>query len=141
MTKPTEADPQPAPELAAAMAEARQLRAERDDYARTLDNATTARHEVEDERNQLRLEGDELRAKLAAAEHFADIWRETLPELPDAYMCTYNCTEANAAADLYRALGDEDTAAAIIANHAHYDEEGDEHYTGQQAPVAEGNET
>jgi hypothetical protein len=69
----------------------------------------------------------------SAVRHFADIWRETLTELPDAYMCTYTCTEANAAADLYRALGDEDTAAAIIAAHAAYDEEGDQHYDGGNA--------
>ena len=69
-----------------------------------------------------------LREKLAAVEHFAGIWRDTFPELPDAYDCTYTCAEANAAAGLYEALGDHGTAVAIIAAHAAYDDDSDEHY-------------
>lgn len=85
------------------------------------------------DRDEARAELGTAREKLAAAEHFAGIWRDTLPEPPDAYMCTYTCAEANAAADLYRALGDEDTARAIIAAHAAYDEDEDvdQHWAGR----------
>lgn len=67
-------------------------------------------------------------AALPAVLHFADTWRELMSGLPDSYTCTLTCGEANAAADLYRALGDEDTAAFLLAAHAAYDEDGDEHY-------------
>lgn len=69
----------------------------------------------------------ELRAVAAA---FTGTWAELLPDLPDSYGCELNCAEANAAADLYRALGDDATAASILAAHAAYDEEGDQHYHG-----------
>jgi hypothetical protein len=64
-----------------------------------------------------------------AAGHFADVWAELFTSLPDTYGCEMNCPEANAAAALYRALGDEGTADLIIKAHAARDEEGDEHYT------------
>jgi hypothetical protein len=70
-------------------------------------------------------------AALPAVRYFADTWRELLTGMPDTYGCTYLCGEADAAAALYRALGDEGTAAAIITAHAAYDEDGDEHYTGE----------
>lgn len=69
-----------------------------------------------------------------AAEHFANVWAELLTSLPDSYGCEMNCAEANAAADLYRALGDEATAALVLAAHAEHDEEGDEHYHGPRTP-------
>jgi cell division septum initiation protein DivIVA len=65
-----------------------------------------------------------------AARYFADTWSELLPSLPDSYGCELTCGEANAAADLYRSLSDDATAAAILAAHGAYDEEGDEHYHG-----------
>lgn len=70
---------------------------------------------------------DEFRS---VAKYFADTWSELLIDLPDSYDCHMNCGEANAAADLYRALGDNGTAAAIIRAHAEHDEEGDEHWKG-----------
>lgn len=71
-----------------------------------------------------------LREQLAVIGYFADTWRELFTDMPDSYRCTYTCAEANAAAELYRALGDDATAKAIIAAHAAYDEEGDQHYHG-----------
>lgn len=81
------------------------------------------------------LEGDAaelatLRALLDVASHFAATWAELLPDLPDTYTCHMNCAEANAAADLYRALGDDATAAAILSAHGDHDDEGDQHYHG-----------
>ena len=65
--------------------------------------------------------------------HFAETWAELLTSLPDNYECHMTCAEANAAADLYRALGDDDTAAAILGAHADHDEEGDQHYHGARS--------
>jgi hypothetical protein len=56
-----------------------------------------------------------------AAERFTAAWRELLPGLPDSYECHLTCAEANAAADLFDALLDGDTAAAIIAAHVAHD--------------------
>lgn len=64
-----------------------------------------------------------------AVQHFADIWRELLLDLPDNYSCTMTCTEAEAAAGLYRSLGDNSTADQIIKAHAEYDGPGDQHAT------------
>ena len=71
-----------------------------------------------------------LRELRAVAAHFADTWAELLPNLPDDYECHMNCAEANAAAGLYWALGDDRTASAIIAEHARHDEDGDQHWKG-----------
>lgn len=81
---------------------------------------------------------EQLNDILDAAEHFIATWRELITAAPDDYRCTYTCAEANAAADLYRALGDDDTARAIIAAHAEYDEEGDQHYAGAGLDAADG---
>jgi hypothetical protein len=62
-----------------------------------------------------------------AARHFAETWAELFTALPDDYGCEMNCAEANAAAGLYRALGDDSTAAAIISAHAEHDQDGDQH--------------
>lgn len=66
-----------------------------------------------------------------AAAHFADIWAGLLRgELADSYGCALTCPEANAAADLYRALGLDDLADDIIAAHAERDTSQDQHYQG-----------
>lgn len=62
--------------------------------------------------------------------YFAETWAELLTSLPDSYDCHMTCAEANAAADLYRAIGDEGTARAIVAAHAEHDEDGDQHWRG-----------
>jgi hypothetical protein len=74
-----------------------------------------------------------------AAGHFADVWAELLLSLPDDYGCEMNCAEANAVADLYRALGDDATAASVIAAHGDHDVEGDQHWHG--ASTTTGKET
>lgn len=76
---------------------------------------------------------------VAAAEHFADVWAELMAALPDDYGCEMNCAEANAAADLYRALGDDATAASIIAAHGDHDVEGDQHWHGTATAAGERN--
>jgi hypothetical protein len=60
--------------------------------------------------------------------NFASVWREVLPYTPDDYEFTMQCVEAEAAAGLYRVLGDEDTADAIMEAHARYDTGEDSHY-------------
>ena len=97
-------------------------------------NAAAAAHMPEDwttmliQRDEARAKLDDARQQLTAVSYFAETWRELLADLPDSYTCHLTCAEANAAADLYRALGDEDTAASLLAAHAAYDEDGDEHY-------------
>ena len=69
-------------------------------------------------------------AAALAARQFADTWAELLTGMPDSYGCTLTCVEAETAATLFRALGDEPTAVQIIEAHAAYDDEGDQHYQG-----------
>lgn len=57
--------------------------------------------------------------------YFAETWAELITSLPDSYGCEMNCAEANAAADLYRAIGDEGTAQSIIAAHKEHDDDQD----------------
>lgn len=64
-----------------------------------------------------------LRALRAVASDFAATWAEPLAALPDSYGCYMNCPEANAAADLFRALGRDADADAIIAAHIEHDDE------------------
>jgi hypothetical protein len=64
-----------------------------------------------------------LRALHRVAGYFADTWAELMAALPDDYGCEMNCAEANAAADLYRALGLDAGAAAIIAAHVEHDDD------------------
>jgi hypothetical protein len=59
--------------------------------------------------------------------HFTGTWGELMVDLPDVYGCEMNCPEANAAAGLWAAVGDEGTAMAIADAHAEHDDEGDEH--------------
>lgn len=65
---------------------------------------------------------------MGIVEHFAATWRELMIEMPDTYNCTYTCAEANAAVELYLALGDTTAARAILSAHAAYDDGGDQHY-------------
>ena len=64
-----------------------------------------------------------LRELYAAAVDFADIWAELLVSMPDDYGCEMNCAEAEAVAGLYRVLGNDNTARAVIAAHAAHDDE------------------
>lgn len=65
-----------------------------------------------------------LRELYASAVHFADTWAELLVAMPDDYGCEMNCAEANAVAGLFRVLGNDVTADAIVAAHmAHDDDE------------------
>jgi hypothetical protein len=70
-----------------------------------------------------------------AALEFAATWRHLLASLPDSYACYMSCTEAEVAADLFRAAGYDGAAAEIIAAHARYDEPGDLHYTAPELPA------
>jgi hypothetical protein len=72
---------------------------------------------------------------IAAAGYFAEVWSELPPSLPDSYGCEMSCSEADVAADLYRALGDEATADAIITAHAEHDVDGDAHWTSGPVPA------
>jgi hypothetical protein len=104
----------------------------------------TERNQLRCERDAARNERDLARAALeqasaieAAARHLAETWSELLPDLPDSYSCEMNCPEAEAAAYLYRTLGDDATADAIIKAHAAYDEPGEMH---SDNPVADAEE-
>lgn len=73
---------------------------------------------------------EEARAELATLRelhrvvgHFAGEWAGLLTTLPDDYDCEMTCAEANAAAGLYRALGDDATAQAVITAHAEHDDD------------------
>lgn len=58
-----------------------------------------------------------------AARYFAETWAGLLISMPDDYTCHMTCGEAEAAAGLYRALGYDDTAQAIVAAHMEHDDE------------------
>jgi hypothetical protein len=60
--------------------------------------------------------------------NFTTVWRDLLPYLPDDYDCWLNCPEADAAADLYRAIGDDAAADAVLDSHAVHDTEEEQHY-------------
>lgn len=69
------------------------------------------------------------KATADAARYFADTWAELLGGmLQDEYGCWMQCGEANAAVDLYRALGDEQAARQVLFAHAFYDTEEEQHY-------------
>ena len=61
--------------------------------------------------------------------HFTQTWGELMTDLPDVYDCEMNCPEANAAEELWLAVGDAGTAKAIIDGHAGHDDPDDEHYS------------
>ena len=61
---------------------------------------------------------------------FTKVWGEIATCLPADYDCFLTCIEAEALADLFRAVGDDETADYIIAEHASGDDEGDAHYAG-----------
>lgn len=69
-----------------------------------------------------------------AAREFTVLARELLVNLPDSYGCYMTCLEAEAAAALFRAAGDDDAAAEIIAGHARHDEPGALHREAPAAP-------
>lgn len=72
---------------------------------------------------------DEVRVMSAVAE-FAEVWGGLIETLPHDYGCTLTCGEAEAAAALFRAIGDEPTAGGILDAHADHDDRGDAHYKG-----------
>lgn len=63
-----------------------------------------------------------------AAVNFTVVWQELLPYMPDDYWCTMQCVEAEAAAGLFRAVGDDKTAESVLDAHAAHDTEEDQHY-------------
>lgn len=65
-----------------------------------------------------------------AARDFVRAWGELATSLPDDYECHMTCTEADTLAELFAVLGETQTAASIIFNHAAHDEPGDTHYQG-----------
>ena len=60
--------------------------------------------------------------------NFMTVWQDLISCLPDDYGCWLQCVEANAAADLFRALGDEAMADVILDNHAPHDTEEEDHW-------------
>lgn len=70
---------------------------------------------------------------LSAVTAFAKWWKHLVPSLPDDYDCRMTCEEADTAAGLFRALGDDDTAASILSAHSIYDMPGDSHYQGKRS--------
>jgi hypothetical protein len=62
------------------------------------------------------------------ANAFCATWRETFMVMPDDYGMTMQCDEAEAAADLYRALGRAGEAESLLDDHAEHDTEEDSHY-------------
>jgi hypothetical protein len=66
-----------------------------------------------------------IKAALAFAEH----WGALIESLPGGYHCHMTCEEAESAAELFKALGDESTAVAILDEHGSFDEEGDRHFS------------
>jgi hypothetical protein len=83
-----------------------------------------------DQKERLIMENTRL---LAAVERFADEWGALIERLPREYHCTLSCSEAEAAAELFRAIGDEPTAEGILDAHADHDEPGDDHYKEPEA--------
>jgi hypothetical protein len=69
----------------------------------------------------------------AEAVNFTTVWQEVLPYTPDDYGFTMQCVEAEAAADLFRAVGDENMAESILDAHAVYDTEEDQHHERGEA--------
>lgn len=65
---------------------------------------------------------------------FCETWAELAVSLPDSYNCELNCAEADALADLFRAVGQDATADAVIAAHADHDQPGDSHYPAEEEP-------
>jgi len=73
----------------------------------------------------------ELQGQLAAVRHFAEVWAELIPDLPDNYSYELTCTEANAAFDFFVEMGMPKVADAVIDAHSQRDDPGDEHYDGE----------
>lgn len=69
-----------------------------------------------------------------AITYFAEVWAEVIPGLPDSYGCELTCSEANAAADFFEAVGRPMDADSVIGAHANYDKPGDEHFDEPDAP-------
>lgn len=60
-------------------------------------------------------------AVAVAAMHFAAEWGPLFASLPDAYWCTLTCAQANAAAELFEAVDDPETARKITTKHIRHD--------------------
>lgn len=68
------------------------------------------------------------RVRLQAAEKFTSVWWELLGTLPDHYNCYMTCTEAEVAATLLRAFGQDESADHVMEGHAEDDECGERHH-------------
>lgn len=66
-----------------------------------------------------------LRALRNVVFRFTETWGAEMRRLPERYRSEMSCREAEAAADLFRAIGDDETAGAIIDAHTPYDDEFD----------------
>jgi hypothetical protein len=71
----------------------------------------------------------------AAALEFTDGWRGLLTGMPDSYACYITCQQAEMAASLYRAAGDDYTADEIIAAHVRRDGPDDLHRAVPEPPA------
>lgn len=60
----------------------------------------------------------------AATEHAADVFGQ----LTDGALEGLTCTEAEALADVFRAIDRTDVAEIVLEEHAGQDDEGDQHY-------------
>jgi hypothetical protein len=79
-----------------------------------------------------------LRALRVVASDFAATWAELLWSLPDSYSCHMTCTEANVVTDLFRALGRDIDADAIIAAHMEHDDDYErETHEGERGDLAD----
>lgn len=63
---------------------------------------------------------------------FANAWASLGPSLTSDYDCHLTCREAETLADLFRATGDDESADLVISEHASHDEQGDQHWAGEQ---------
>lgn len=61
-------------------------------------------------------------------ERFTQAWGDLASSLVDDYGCTMTCAEADALADVFRSVGEDNTAEAILESHARTDDAGDGHF-------------
>lgn len=101
----------------------RWLESERERLVTLLDEGEPLAGQPDGDMDATEAEVATLRALRKVVSYFTGAWAELLAVLPDSYACHMTCTEAETAADLYRALGDDATAAAIIEAHAAHDAE------------------
>jgi hypothetical protein len=76
--------------------------------------------------------------EVTAAREFCAAWREIFTQmLAGSYRCTMTCEEAEAAAALWRIMGDGEAADEIIGSHARWDEPGAMHHGDPRGDLPE----